>query len=166
MRLRHRPLIQRSLPCPGGGGFAGILIERMPGTNIELHRHVVDAFNARDLAAYIALADPGVEYRSAIGTALAGSAVYRGHEGLRTWFGDIDEVWGGQVRIKPNAYFDLGEHTLVLFRLRARGKSSGAEVTMDLIQVIRWRNELIVYVKVYSNRAEALRDLGISEDNA
>jgi hypothetical protein len=54
----------------------------------------------------------------------------------------------------------------VLFRLRARGKSSGAEVTMDLIQVIRWRNELIVYVKVYSNRAEALRDLGISEDNA
>jgi ketosteroid isomerase-like protein len=136
----------------------------MSDTNIELHRQVVDAFNARDFAAYTALADPAVEYHSAFRTALAGPAVYHGHAGLRSWFDDIDGVWGDQIRIEPNAYFDLGEHTLALFVLWGRGKSSGAEVTMDLIQVIKWRNDRIVYVKVYSDMAEALRDVGISEE--
>jgi hypothetical protein len=52
----------------------------------------------------------------------------------------------------------------VLFALRGRGKSSGAEVTMELNPGDQWRNDLIVYVKVYRERAEALCDLGISED--
>jgi hypothetical protein len=30
--------------------------------------------------------------------------------------------------------------------------------------VVRWRNDLVVYLKGYAHREDALRDLGISED--
>jgi hypothetical protein len=60
-------------------------------------------------------------------------------------------------------YFDLGEQTLMSYVLWARGKSSGAEVTMDFTQVIRWRDDQIVYSTVYTAWDEALSDLGVSE---
>jgi hypothetical protein len=36
----------------------------MSGRNVELHRRVIEAFNARDIEWLIALCDPGVEWNS------------------------------------------------------------------------------------------------------
>ena len=66
--------------------------------------------------------------------------------------------------MEPEAYFALGEQTLLFYVLRGRGRQSGAEVTMQLAQVARWRDNLMVYSKVYTDKGEALRDLGVSED--
>ena len=52
----------------------------------------------------------------------------------------------------------------MFYVLRGRGRLSGAEVTSQLTQVARWRNNLCVYAKVYTDRDEALKDLGVSED--
>ena len=111
----------------------------------------------------IALTDPSVEYHPVLAT-VGGVNVYRGHDGIRSWFEDFYEVWGNQIRIEPKAYFDLGEQTLMSYVLWGRGRSSGAEVTMTFTQVIRWRDNRVVYSKVYTDRDEALSDLGISED--
>ena len=35
---------------------------------------------------------------------------------------------------------------------------------MPFAQVLRWRDGLIVYAKGYTRREDALRDLGVSED--
>ena len=35
---------------------------------------------------------------------------------------------------------------------------------MPAASVAIWRNELMTYVKVYLDRADALRELGVSED--
>ena len=35
---------------------------------------------------------------------------------------------------------------------------------MPMAHVLRWRGGLIVYCKSYQHRADALRDLGVSED--
>ena len=35
-----------------------------------------------------------------------------------------------ELRVEPEAYFDLGEHTLTFEVLHARGRQSGVEVTM------------------------------------
>jgi hypothetical protein len=130
--------------------------------NIELHRLTVEAFNARDIEGLIALFDPEVEFHSRF--AAVGGAIYQGHEGLRRWHRDLEDTWGDELRSEPQAYFDLGEQTLVFDVLYGRGRHSGAEVAMPAAQVARWCDGLCVYWKGYAQREDALRDLGISED--
>ena len=60
----------------------------------------------------------------------SGGAVYHGHDGLRQLFSDFEEAWGDQFRVEPEAYFDLGEHTLSFYVAQGRGRRSGAEVEM------------------------------------
>jgi hypothetical protein len=129
--------------------------------NVELHRRVVEALNARDVEALIALCDPNAELHSAL--AAVGGAVYHGHDGLRTWQREIDDAFEA-IRAEPEAFFDLTGHTLAFYVQRVRGRHSGAEVAMPAAQVARWHNGLCVYFKVYARREDALRDLGVSED--
>ena len=135
----------------------------MSERKIELIRRYIAAFNARDVEAAIALCDPSIEYHSVFAGAVTG-AVYHGHDGMRTFFGDLGEAWGDRLRVQPEAYFDLGECTLTFFVLRGRGQQSGAEVAMPGTGVSRWRDGLQTYVHVYTDRADALRDLGVSEE--
>jgi hypothetical protein len=103
-----------------------------------------------------------VEFHSAF--AAVGGATYRGHDALRTWHRDLREAWGEEIRVEPDAYFDLGEHTLTFSTYYARGLHSGAKVVMPATGVTRSRDGLVTYVKVYLDRAGALRDVGVSED--
>jgi hypothetical protein len=96
--------------------------------------------------------------------AAVGGAVYHGHDGLRDYYRDLADAWGDDIRIEPAAYFDLGEYTLAFNVLHGRGQHSGAEVTMEVAAVARWREDLIVYFKTYAHREDALSDLGVSEN--
>jgi ketosteroid isomerase-like protein len=136
-------------------------LARMSERNVDLHRRNMDAYNARDIEAWIALADPQIEFHSTF--AAVGGAVYHGHDGLRRYFRDIDNVWGAETRLEAEAFFDLGENTLVFQVLHGRGRNSGAQVAMPVALVVRWRNEMAVYMKGYARRLDALRDLGVSE---
>ena len=134
----------------------------MSEQNVELHRRAVEAFHARNVDAFIACIDPSVEYHSAI--TVPGGAVYRGHEGIRKYFADFKDAWGDEFHVEPEAYFDLGEQTLMFYLVRGRGQKSGADVAMPGAQVCAWREGLMVYGKAYVRREDALRDLGLSED--
>ena len=134
----------------------------MSAQNVELHRRLFEAFNARDIEAMIAYCDPQTEFHPM--SAAVGGTVYHGHEGMRKWHRDLEEAWGDSIRVEPEAYFDLGEQTLVFYVSHARGRESGAEVTMPQAQVASWREGLVVYSRVYANRVDALTELGVSED--
>ena len=134
----------------------------MSQENIDLHRRAVEAYNTHDAEALIALCDPSIEAHSVF--AAVGGAVYHGHDGLRRFFGEARDTWGDEIRIEPEAYFDLGESTLTFLLLHGHGRQSGAEVTMPIAQEVRWRGGLCVYFKSYADRQDALRDLGLSED--
>jgi hypothetical protein len=129
---------------------------------IELLRRLIEAFNARDIEAFIPYCDPQVEFHSAF--AAVGGAVYHGHDGLRKWDRDLQDLWGGEIRVDPEAYFDLGEHTLAFYLLHGRGRQSGADVAMPVALVVRWRDNLAVYLKGYAHKEDALGDLGVLED--
>jgi ketosteroid isomerase-like protein len=133
----------------------------MSERNVELHRTFIEAFNARDLDAFIAHYDPSAEFRSVF--AAIGGAVYRGHAELPRYFRDLEDAWE-EIRIEPEAYFDIGEHTLLYLLFRGRGKQSGAEVAMQVALLARWRDGLIVYMRSYTDREDALSDLGVSDD--
>jgi hypothetical protein len=130
--------------------------------NVELHRCLIKAYNARDVEALIAYLDPGVELHPVF--AAAGGAVYHGHDGVRSWYRDQADAFGDELRVEPEAYFDLGEQTLLFYVLRGRGRQSGADVAMPLAQVCSWRDGVGVYSKMYASSEDALGDLGVSED--
>jgi ketosteroid isomerase-like protein len=129
--------------------------------NVELHRRANDAFNRRDVEAYIAYCDPQIELHSAV--TVPGGGVYHGHDGVRRWHRDLQDVFGDEIRVRPEAYFDLGEHTITFHVLEGRGQRSGADVATPAAHVCRWRDGPIVYFKGYTHREGALRDLGVPE---
>ena len=133
----------------------------MSERNVELHRRVIEAYNAREIERLIALCDPEVEWNS---TFAAVGGVYRGHRGVRGWWRDTEDVWGTEIHVEPEAFFDLGESTLAFHVLHGRGRGSGVEVATPGAQVAKWREGLVTYYEAYSHREDALRDLGVSED--
>jgi ketosteroid isomerase-like protein len=133
-----------------------------PQRNVKRLRRYIEAYNAHDIEAYLACFDPRAEFQSVF--AAVGGATYRGHAELRRYLRDLTDAWGDEIRIEPETLFDLGEHTLLFHTFHGRGRQSGAEVAMPLALVARWRNGLIVSMKSYVDREDALRDLGVSED--
>jgi ketosteroid isomerase-like protein len=127
--------------------------------NVELHRRAIEVINSRDVEAAIASADPSVEFVSTIA-----GASYRGHDGVRNVFRDLVDGFGDELRLEPEVFFDLGEQTLAFYVARGRGRQSGAEVVMPQAHVATWRDGLLVYLRAYAHREDALNDLGVSED--
>jgi ketosteroid isomerase-like protein len=130
--------------------------------NVEIHRRALEAFNARDLEAFVALCDREIEFHSTF--AAVGGARYRGHDGLRRWHRDLEDAWGGGIRVELDVYFDVGEQTLTFGVLYGRGRQSGAAVAMPYAGVVTWRDGLAVDWRAYGHKEEALRDLGVAED--
>jgi ketosteroid isomerase-like protein len=134
----------------------------MSKRNVELHRGFIEAFNARDIDAFIAYCDPRVEFHTLF--AAVGGIVYHGHKELPRYFRDIADTWGDELRVEPETFFDLEEHTLAFNVAHGRGRHSGAEVAMPFAQLVNWRDGVCVSYKAYARREDALRDLGVSED--
>ena len=95
------------------------------------------------------------------------SAVYLDQPPLR----GIDEVrrfresgpWGASRRFEPERYFDVDdERVLVFVRATATGEGSGAPVEVRMAQEFTVRAGLVVRIKVYPDRAEALKAVGLS----
>jgi hypothetical protein len=133
----------------------------MSERNVELARRAIETYNTHDVEEAIALCDPRIEVHAEFAP---DSLVYHGHDGVRMLFLVLAGIWGGELRVEPEAYFDLGEHTLTFEVLHARGRQSGVEVTMPAAQVFRWRDGLVIRWTAYAHRKDALSDLGVSED--
>jgi ketosteroid isomerase-like protein len=129
--------------------------------DVELHRRILAAYNARDVETFIAYCDPSIEFHSTFSVV---GGVYHGREGMREYFRDLEDAWEGDIHVEFEAYFDLGEHTLASFVLHGHGGHSGVQVAMPLNQLGRWSYGLCVYLKSYPDREEALAELGVSED--
>jgi hypothetical protein len=104
--------------------------------NVELHRRFIQAFNARDVEAMTSCCDSNIEYHSQF--AAADGAVYHGHDGMRRWHRDLQEVWGKEIRAEPEAYAGRGERTAVFYVFHGLGQHSSAEVAMPGAQVVSW----------------------------
>lgn len=129
--------------------------------NVELHRRAIAAVNAHDIDAFVALCAPDAEFQSVF--AAVGGAVYRKREGMRQWFRDLADTWTDGVRIEPHEYFDLGERTLLVHVVHGRGRHSSMDVAMPVAHVFTWHGGLFVHWKSYMHREDALRELGVSE---
>jgi ketosteroid isomerase-like protein len=139
----------------------------MSQENVEIVRRVYDAAARRDAATVLALYDPEVELDMRADSPLQvvglGGGVYRGHEGLRSFFREWHEAW---ERIEYD-FEDLidapGERVISVVTRRGRGRASGAEVEQPLALVWTIRNEKVVRVVWFPSREEALEAVGLRE---
>jgi ketosteroid isomerase-like protein len=133
----------------------------MPGVNVELLHQAIDTFNRRDLGAFLALMDPGVEF-APYERALEGLGPYRGHDGVRTWW---EESFAALPDLRAELYEvrELGDVTLARGRLRGTGAGSGAFFERTLWHVVEWRDGKQVWWSAFDSEAEALEAAGQRE---
>lgn len=95
-------------------------------TKIEVARRLFDAFNVRDSDGVLALLAPDVLFEPVSGAVLNDGAPYRGHNGMRRYFADVQEHWL-ELTVKPVRVSEAGAAVVALGHVS--GSSAGG--TLD-----------------------------------
>jgi ketosteroid isomerase-like protein len=137
----------------------------MSQENVEVVRRVYEAAARRDTATILALYDPKVELdasRLDFG-GLIGDPVRHGHEGMLSFFRELNEAWDSPPEYDVEDLEDRGEHVVSVVTRRGVGRASGAEV--DFHTALAWtvRDGRVVRLTWFPTRAEALEAVGLSE---
>jgi len=131
----------------------------MSNENVEAYERAIEAGNRRDLGGLLEELDPAVEWHSAISG--MGSRVYRGAEGIRAMFRDVDETIP-DARFEVVEIRDLGDRLLALGRLRAHGRESGAQAEVPFNQLVQFRDGKATVLRTFLRTEEALEAAGVS----
>jgi ketosteroid isomerase-like protein len=135
----------------------------MSQENVEAFTRVLDAYNRRDIDAFLEVFDPMVEAHP-LNLAMFGQegTVYRGHDGLRQFIRDVDEVLA-EMQVEPLEIRDLGERIVARGRLHAHGRASGAEIESPISWVVDFTNGRVIRMRDYLDFTEALETAGLRE---
>ena len=133
----------------------------MSQENVELTHRATDAFNRRDLDAFLALVDDDVEY---VPRAVAMEGSYHGHGGIRRWWENVFGVWP-DLTTQLVEVRDLGDLTVAAWHFRGQGAGSDIPWDETFWQVARWRRGKCVWWRGFDTRAEALEAVGLSEED-
>jgi ketosteroid isomerase-like protein len=138
----------------------------MSQENVEIVRRLWDAASRRDVEAVLALYDPEVEFdvsRHPLTSLIGGRRVYRGHEGLRSFFRERSEALEN-VEDVYEELIDAGDHVVAVARIRGRGRGSGVEVELPHgAAVLTIREGKVVRVVFLPTRDEALEALELAK---
>jgi ketosteroid isomerase-like protein len=125
--------------------------------NVEVMEAAYAAITRGDLDGFLALAHPGIEFRSLIAEAEGGT--YRGHDGVREWWSTVIQ----SLAVRP------GPETIESFRdrgitcLRLAGNIEGVEVPQTMWMAWRVRDGLLVWWETFRTEDEALEAVGLRE---
>lgn len=129
----------------------------MHGENADLMRSLIEAFNRRDIEAFINHVHPEAEWLPLRGK--VDGTVYRGHEGVRRFLAELDEEFA-EVRLDSPAVSERGGQVVVCGRYHARGIASGIELDFPLAQVAEFKDGKIVRLEAYADSLDALDAAG------
>jgi ketosteroid isomerase-like protein len=127
----------------------------------KLAAAVAHALNERDPDALLGLVHSDFEFHSRL-MAVEGR-VYRGRDGFRDYFRDIDESFTDTRWSFDEIVGRSGDEVMVVFRFNARGRESGTPVDVHTAQVWTFRDGKVWRNVTYASRAEALKAAGLSE---
>jgi uncharacterized protein len=137
----------------------------MSQENVEIVRRLSEFLKDGDWEAMSELVDPDVELHGTVG-GLEEDHFSRGLDPIRQRFeAEDNEVWD-EHRIEPLRFIDAGERVVLFQREYQRGKGSGVEIEIDTSTVFDLRGGRIVRIQPYMNPAEALKAVGLSEQDA
>ena len=121
-------------------------------------RRALEAWNRHDLEALLALCHPGVRFRSLIG-AVEGSKAHRGHEGVRRWWVEAEEVFEGR-RLQVDEVGTRGDWVVFTGVGIGTGRASRAEVRWPFVGVARLADGLLSDWRLFTDPDEAEAFLG------
>ena len=127
---------------------------------MEVVQGLFRAFNSRDMAAFLDGLDPDVQWVPILGV-LEGR-VYRGHGDVQRWVEDLASDWE-LFEVYYEELRDLGDQVLCLGHWRARGRASGVESEQPGTWLLELKNGKVVRLQTFTDRAEALEAVGLSE---
>ena len=125
----------------------------MSQENVELARQAYDAVNRRDLDAFLELMDPEVV---ALPRQAAMEGGYRGHAGIRGWWGDLLNVFP-DFAVEVIDVRDLGDMTLAALRFLGHGADSESPFDETVWGVAELRDGKAVWWRTYNTEDEALQ---------
>ncbi len=133
----------------------------MPRENVEVMQRFHDAFNRRDVDAFLALMHPDVELVPI--TARLEGTVYRGHAAVRAFLESFDEDWEVFETV-PDEFQDFGDCVMSLGTWKSRGRASGLDLNAHPAAWVAWiRDGKIIRQETFTDRAEAREAVGLTE---
>ena len=126
--------------------------------NIEVVRRLMAAFNERDVERMAADLSEDAELLP-LRAQLEGKR-YRGVQGVRQMFADLDEDWEA-LRIEVDDLRDADERIAAVCRVQARGRVSGVELDVPMGFVWTFSGGKVVSARSYSEPDDALRAAGL-----
>ena len=124
----------------------------MSQENVDAVRSTFDAFQRRDLDAFLRCFDADVEYRSLV---LELEGTYIGHDGMRRW-------WDGVLAVfpdwNPTIVESRGVGDSVVSRVRAEGHGTGSGIARerDIWHVAEVHDGRLRWSAFFRTEAEAL----------
>jgi len=132
--------------------------------DFEVIRRAWAAASRGDVPAALELLHADIELVP-FGAALHGR-VYRGHEGFLHWWEHETKANWERFEVHPQEFERVGDRILVFGRWLARGRASGIDLDIPATWVIEVREGKIARFQTYTDRAEALEAVGLSEQDA
>jgi uncharacterized protein len=138
----------------------------MSQENVEVVRLAYDYVSTgQDTATVLAIYDPEVEWDISQAPArhlLGEPHVFRGHDGLKKFFGAWYEAWDV---VKPDLeeLIDAGDQVIAIETTRGRGRASGLSVELPHVSVWTIRKGKIIQVQWFATRDEAREAVELSE---
>ena len=99
-----------------------------------------DAYNGRDAEAWCEVWVADCEWHPFLTAREEGDPGYHGHNGMRAWFEDVDEMFE-RIQVELEQFRRIGDRLLVLGRMTARRRGADAEVTSEVGWVVEARDE-------------------------
>jgi ketosteroid isomerase-like protein len=121
------------------------------------------AANMRGDLEYVLAAfyDPDVEWHGTVG-GLDEGHTFRGHQEVMRGFDDYFAVWE-RIDLRPEEIIDTGDELIVFVHEVAKGRESGVVVETDTATISTFRDGMIVGVRSFMDRSQALEAAGLSE---
>ena len=88
----------------------------------------------------MAVWSPDCEWHPFLTARVEGDPGYHGHNGMRAWFEDVDEMFS-EMHVELGRFRQVGDRLLVLGQMTATGRVSGAVVSSEVAWVMELRDD-------------------------
>ena len=133
----------------------------MSQENVEIVKHALEAFNRRDVSAFLTLVTADYQWFPSMVSVVEGGS-FRGREGIEAYFRESESTWD-ELRVVGEDFRDLGERVVVLGRTEGSGRGSGIPVETSIGMVVDLRNGHLSCVRAFLDHGETLRAAGLEE---
>jgi ketosteroid isomerase-like protein len=128
-----------------------------PQESVDTVRRLIAAFNRQDYDAVLELADPEIEFHSA----LVEKQAYSGYAGVRQYLETLDSAWS-DWHTEDDRFVAAGEdQVLHLYRIVGLGKGSGVPVQQDLAALWIVRAGKVLRGEVFLDQADGFHAAGL-----